>query len=235
MTPASSYSPTSTDMLYYYVSATHSSYIEVFKKVKAKKKKENWFKRHLFGKPPSLIIAEEDTNEIIRFKDILRFELHNNYSEYIHTNLMEVSNKSSQKLVQLYARNAHEYKHNLGDNSEVYIFNPCFSTLMAMGGLDIIWPFTDKLFMFEGGQLESMHRDVLKIIRKFNFSIKSYPDYREFITTKSNIDAKIEGYYRKYIDLEKKSILSDKDGEYNSDDMFVGEFPLLLYLDLLSR
>jgi hypothetical protein len=207
----------------------------VFKKVKAKIKKENWFKRHLFGKPPSLIIAEEDTNEIIRFKDILRFELHNNYSEFIHTNLMEVSNKSSQKLVQLYARNAHEYKNNLGDNSEVYIFNPCFSTLMAMGGLDIIWPFTDMLFMFEGGQLESMHRDVLKIIREFNFSIMSYPDYREFITTKSNIDAKIEGYYRKYTDLEKKSILSDKDGEFNTDDMFVGEFPLLLYLDLLSR
>lgn len=138
-------------------------------------------------------------------------------------------------MIQLYPENAHVYKENLAKNTEVYIFNPCFSTLMAMGGLDVIWPFTETLFMFERGQFEDMHKDILKIIRNFNCSLDSYPDYREFILKKSNIDAKIEGYYRKYIDIEKKSILLEEDGEFDTDNMFAGEFPLLLYLDLLIR
>ena len=58
----------------------------------------------------------------------------------------------------------------LPENTEVYILNPSWATIMAMGGLEILWPYTEYLFLFSGEDFDELHQQFMQLIRIFNES-----------------------------------------------------------------
>ena len=179
--------------------------LEVFKKGQTtKEKKPSWIRRKLgFGTHDPESLVQEEVKEEMRFRGILKPESHINYMSFLHSNLLEVWKRTSEKLVQLYPRNSHEYLAHLKENTEIYIFTPSYPTICSLGGLDLLWPLTDILFAFSGTKFEHLHMDVFLSIRLFIESSLLYPDLRRYLEL-AHTDAKLEGYYRKYMDLEKR-------------------------------
>jgi len=73
-----------------------------------------------------------------------------------------------------------------------------------MGGLEIIWPFTDHLFLFVGEKFNNLHKEIILLIRLYNESWELYPEFQDFQTKKIQVDSKIESYYRKFMNMENK-------------------------------
>lgn len=93
-----------------------------------------------------------------------------NYTSFINTNILEVYEKNSLKKVQIYPQNAHLFNKYLSENTEIYILNPSWNTIMAMGGLEILWPFTEYLFLFSGEDFTKLHKNFMLLIQNFNKS-----------------------------------------------------------------
>ena len=220
--------------------------LEIYEKDGApkEKKKRGWLKRKLgIGKQNSINTNFEELKLDLRFDKVINFENHSNYMQFLNSNLLEVCKKSGKKLVQMYPRNCQNYLSSLKDNTEVYIYTPSFNTIMAMGGLDILWPLADVLFLFSNNKIDNIHKLILSCIRLFIESVNQYPEFKLHLSRNDYVDSKIEGYYRKYMKIEMKE--SDSSGFYRSifvnegftpDYMFLQEFPIQLLIDiLLSR
>ena len=93
---------------------------------------------------------------------------------------------------------------SVGDLTQLYIFTPSIHTIMTMGGLDLLWPLTNYLFLFKGAQIENLHREVFQWIRIFSESVGKFSDFWHYQVNVCHTDSKIEAYYRKYMDIEKQ-------------------------------
>lgn len=55
-------------------------------------------------------------------------------------------------------------------NTQVFVQNPSWNSIMALNGLELLWPLTDHLFLFNAERFEDLHKEVFLLIELFNES-----------------------------------------------------------------
>lgn len=157
---------------------------------------------------------------------------------------MEIRKKTAVKIAQIYPRNFHDYIKCMSvDKAEIHTLTPSINSIMAMGGLDILWPLTDILFMFNNSRIKHLHQEVALCIRLFNESMAKFPVYKSQLVKSCITDSRIEGYYRKHIEMTgKTSILINKtyvhgeeDEDINFEHLFLGQIPFHFLLFIFSK
>lgn len=112
------------------------------------------------------------------------------------------------------------------------MFTPISQSFICMGGIDLLWPLADIIFMFSNEHTIKIHELIHELIAQFITLQKVYPNLGEYQTQVCKIDQFIEGYCRKYINLQMKKAVS-KGFEVNFSQLFFKDYPFMLKLDIL--
>ena len=147
-------------------------------KQEVKPSKGNWIQRKLgfIKEAPQL---NESIIEQLESSNMLNYNQHASYSDFLMANIEESSKRCFDKIIQLYPRNWSSMSKYLNSKTEIYTFQSSRQLILSMGGMNLLKPLINTVLQFTDSSLEEVHEELFEVadaIGEYSSSL-----YRHFI------------------------------------------------------